>query len=103
MPGSTISAFGEPDDYQAALQGIGGFDLLVTGHGEFAAPLTRIALPHIDLLAGEENLSRIAFISLPQRLIKISLPAQSNVSIFFGRDPLPLRRDGHRLRRPVLA
>jgi AraC-like DNA-binding protein len=87
MPGSTISTFGEPDDYQAALQGESGFNLVVTGRGEFRAQLTRIAGPRIHLLAGEENLSRIAFISLPQRMVRVSLPVRRGTQMFSGGIP----------------
>jgi AraC-like DNA-binding protein len=87
MPGSSVSAFGEPDDYEAALRVESGFDLLVTGRGEFRAQLTRISLPRIHLLAGEENLSRIAYISLPQRMVRVSLPVRSGTRLFWEGNP----------------
>lgn len=84
MPGSMISVFGEPDEYQAELQRDGGFDLLVTGRGKFWAQLSRVALPRIKLVAGEENLSRIGFISLPQQMVRVSLPVRAGTLLFWG-------------------
>jgi hypothetical protein len=87
MPGSTISAFGEPDDYQAELRRDGGFDLLVTGRGEFWAQLSRVELSRIKLVAGEESLSRISFISLPQQMVRVSLPARAGTLLFWDGIP----------------
>jgi AraC-like DNA-binding protein len=84
MPGSTVSTFGEPDDYQAALRADAGMDFLVTGRGEFRARLTRIALDRMSLVSGEETLSRIAFISLGPRMVRVSLPVRGGASLFRG-------------------
>ena len=82
MPGSTISVFGEPDDYQSALRSDGGFELLVTGRGEFRAELIRIELPRMHLVVGVESVARVAFISQPDRLVRISLPLRSGTAMF---------------------
>jgi AraC-like DNA-binding protein len=87
MPGTTTSGFGEPDDYQAALRRNSDLNLLVTGRGEFRAQLTRISLPHIHLLAGEEDLSRIAFIRLPERMVRVSLPVRRATQLFWNGIP----------------
>lgn len=87
MPGSTISVFGDPDDYQAALREDGAVDLLVTGRGAFRARLTRLRLVRMHLLAGEESLARIAFIRSAPRLVRISLPLRNNTSMFLGEIP----------------
>jgi AraC-like DNA-binding protein len=84
MPGSTVSVFGEPDDYEAALRADAGVDFLVTGRGEFRARLTRISLDRMNLLSGEETLSRIAFISLAPRMARVSLPVRSGASLLWG-------------------
>lgn len=84
MPGSTTSVFSEPDDYQAALRRDGEFDLIVTGHGRFMAELTRIELARMHLVAGVENLARIAFISLPSNQVRIALPLRSGEPLFSG-------------------
>ena len=82
MPGSTVSVFGKPDEYEAALRTDAAVDLLVTGRGEFRAHLTRIALNHMNLLAGKETLSRIAFIRLDPRIVRVSLPVQGDATLF---------------------
>ena len=82
MPESTVSVFGDPYDYRTALRGDGGADLVVTGHGEFRARLTRIVLSRMQLMAGEEDLPRIAFISLAAHLVRVSLPVRGGASMF---------------------
>ncbi len=89
MPGSTISSFGEPDDYQAALRRQGGFDLLVTGQGEFGAQLAQISLARVDLVAGQENLARIAFIDVAPSRVRVLLPTRGDVSMVC--DGIPVR------------
>ncbi len=74
MPGSTISAFGDPDEYQTELQRDGNCNYLVTSIGGFQAQLIRITLLRMRLLAGQENQSRIAFFSVPQTMIRVSMP-----------------------------
>ena len=44
MPGSVMSVFSEPDDFEAALGEEGCLGLLITGRGLFQARLTQIAL-----------------------------------------------------------
>jgi AraC-like DNA-binding protein len=73
MSGSTTSVFSEPDDYQAALQRDGGFELVVTGRGKFRAELTRIALHRMQLVAGVESLARLAYITTPTHLVRVAL------------------------------
>lgn len=84
MPGSTTSVFGEQDDYQAALRLDAEVDLLVIGRGEFQARLTRIVLPHLSISAGDEHLARIALITLPSHLMRVSLPVRGRSSLLWG-------------------
>jgi AraC-like DNA-binding protein len=81
MLGSTRSLFGEQDDYQAALQHDGGFDLVVTGQGEFRAELIRSELPRTLLVAGVEQIARVAFVTLPRRMVRIALPTRGGGSL----------------------
>jgi AraC family transcriptional regulator, ethanolamine operon transcriptional activator len=74
MPGSLTSVFSEPEDYEAALREWACPGLLVTGSGAFRARLTRIALHHLRLSAGEEHLSRIMLVAVPPGMILIALP-----------------------------
>jgi AraC-like DNA-binding protein len=84
MPGSTVSVFGKPDEYETALRAAGRVDLLITGCGEFRAHLTGIALDHMTLLSGKETVSRIAFIRLGSRMVRVSLPIRDGASLFWG-------------------
>jgi hypothetical protein len=81
MPSSTRSIFSEPSRYQSALRRDGGFELTVTGSGNFKAELTRIELSRMLLTAGMENLSRIGFIKVPHRQVRVLLPPQSGTAL----------------------
>jgi AraC-like DNA-binding protein len=74
MPGSVISVFSEPDDFQAALREDGLLNLLITGSGQFRARLTQVTLHHLRLPAGDEYLSRIAFVAVPADTLVVTLP-----------------------------
>jgi hypothetical protein len=102
MPSSSTSVFSEPDDYQAELQRVIGFVLTVAGAGDFRAVLTRIDLPRIHLMAGEENLARLAIISPPSHTMRVALPPQCDGTV--SSDGIPSRGDeivihgpGHRV------
>jgi AraC-like DNA-binding protein len=82
MPGSVTSVFSEPTDFEAALRQEGVLGLLVTGHGEFRARLTQVALHRLRLSAAEEQLARIAFVAVPADMILVSLP--------IGDRPVPI-------------
>jgi hypothetical protein len=91
MPSSSTSVFSQPQDYQNELRRVIGFELTVGGTGDFSAALTRINLPHIQLMAGEENVARLAVISLPSQTVRVSLPPQHSGTVF--SDGVPLRED----------
>src|SRR5262249_14730457 len=74
MPGSVISLFSEPDEFQAALREDGLLNLLVTGSGQFRARLTQVTLHRLRLSAGDEYLSRIAFVAVPADRFLVTLP-----------------------------
>jgi hypothetical protein len=65
MPGSVTLAFGEPQDFQAALREDGVLSLLVTARGQFRARLMQVTLHSLRLSAGDEHLPRIAFVAAP--------------------------------------
>jgi len=69
MPGSVISLFSDLDEFQAALREDGLLNLLVTGSGQFRAWLTHVTLHHLRLSAGDEYLSRIAFVGLDPTVV----------------------------------
>jgi AraC-like DNA-binding protein len=74
MPGSVVSAFGEQEDYEAALRVEGCTGLVITGQGQFRAQLTQIRLRRLRLTAAEERLSRIAFIVVPVDMTIVAFP-----------------------------
>jgi AraC-like DNA-binding protein len=74
VPGSVTSAFTEPEDFEAALRAEGCRGLLIIGHGRFRARLTQIALNVLRLSATEEELSRIAFLAVPNDVILLMIP-----------------------------
>jgi AraC-like DNA-binding protein len=80
--GSTFS-FSDPDAYAAAF-GDTCVDLTITGAGDFKAWLTRRKLKHLEVYRCCENLSRIAYISLPPGSIFLSFPIGNGSSRFGG-------------------
>jgi len=84
MPGSVMSVFSEADEFQAALRADGVLNLLVTGHGQFRARLTRVTLDHIHLSADDEYLARIAFIAMPADTLFVSLPSDDQPGLIWN-------------------
>ena len=82
MPGSSTSVFCEAEHFEAALREEGHLHLLVTGQGAFRARLTQIALQHLRLSAGEEQLPRIVLVAVPAEMILVVLPV--------GDEPMPI-------------
>ncbi|MBV8736412.1 MAG: helix-turn-helix transcriptional regulator [Alphaproteobacteria bacterium] len=71
MPGSIASVFSEAEDFETALGQEGCLGLLVTGRGSFRARLTQIALHRLRLSDVEEQLTRIAFVSVPAGILLV--------------------------------
>lgn len=84
MPGSGTSQFSEAADFEAALREEGAQGLVVAGRGRFAARLTRVALIHANLAAGEERLSRIAFFAAPADSVLISFSLDDESRLILG-------------------
>ena len=74
MPGSVSSVFGNPANFQEALSKDGMLSLVIIGRGRFRARLTQVVLNDMRLAAGEEELSRIAFVAVPADTVLVSLP-----------------------------
>jgi AraC-like DNA-binding protein len=68
MPSSSTSTFGELDEFEAALRTQTDVDLLVTEQGRFRGRLTQVALHQVHLVAADETVPRIAFISIRRDL-----------------------------------
>jgi AraC-like DNA-binding protein len=84
VPRTFASVFSEPDDFQASLRDEGVVGFLVTGRGQFRARLTQIALHRLRLAAGEEELSRVVFVTVPADMVLVSLPIGGRPSPVWG-------------------
>jgi len=84
MPGSVTSLFSEPDEFQAALREDGVLNLLITESGQFRARLTQVTLHHLRLSAGDECLSRIAFVAVPGDTLLVFLPFGDRLAPILG-------------------
>jgi AraC-like DNA-binding protein len=83
MPGSGTGTFIDPDDYQASLSHL-RIDLLVTSQGAFNARLTWATLHHLQLLHSEEEIPRIAYVSLTPALVFVAFAARPNPPMLWG-------------------
>ena len=72
MPGSRASVFGEAEDFEAVLGGVGVVRLLILGPGQFRARVTQVGLDRLRLAAVEETQSRIAFVVVPMGTVLVS-------------------------------
>jgi AraC-like DNA-binding protein len=84
VPRTFTSLFSEPDDFQTAVSEEGVVGFLVTGRGQFRARLTQIALHRLRLAAGEEELPRVAFVTVPADMVLVSLPIGGRPSPIWG-------------------
>lgn len=84
MPESVTSVFTEPADFAAAMAREGCRCLVITGQGQFRARLTWVALHSLRLAAGEEHLSRIAFVTVPDQMTLVALPSRTPPSPMWG-------------------
>jgi AraC-like DNA-binding protein len=84
MLSSTTGVFSEPDDFQEAMREYGCKSLVASGHGLFRARLTRVALHRLRLLSADETLERIAFFSVPDDAIFVSVPVGDHLPPIWG-------------------
>jgi len=84
MPGSRASVFGEAEEFQAALSADGVGEVLFTGRGQFCARMTQVRLERLRLAAVEETQSRVAFITVPRRMVLVSFPVNEGPSPIWG-------------------
>jgi AraC-like DNA-binding protein len=83
MPESGTGTFIEPDAYQAGLRQV-RIDLVVTSRGAFKARLTWATLHHLHLLRSEEDLPRIAYVSLDPSLVFVALAPRPDLPMLWG-------------------
>jgi AraC-like DNA-binding protein len=73
--------FVSPDAYSAAI-GTGKVEFFVTSRGEFKGQLTHLNIGCLHVLRAKENLSRIAFHTLPPAHVYISFSTNRTLSMF---------------------
>jgi len=83
MPGSGTGTFIDPDDYQASLRQV-RIDLLAISQGALKAKLTWATLHHLQLLRCEEDLPRIAYVSLPPGLVFVGFATRPDLPMLWG-------------------
>jgi len=79
--GTTI--FNDASDYQASIRGA-KFNIAFNSQRAFEARLTSVELRHLRLLHGQENLPRVAHISLPLDSVFIALPIINDPPLIYG-------------------
>jgi AraC-like DNA-binding protein len=85
------ATFTDAEDFVSALRET-RIELVVTSPGGFWARLSRVVLPHLDLVAVSESLPRIAYLALKPERVCVSFPLRSDLSSVWGG--VSLRR-GH--------
>jgi AraC-like DNA-binding protein len=83
MLGTVLSVFSDAHDLKAALREGGDVDLVTASIGEFRAHVSQIWLLHMRLLTCEERVSRIAFISVPPNMVRVTLPPKPKASLMW--------------------
>jgi AraC-like DNA-binding protein len=83
MPGSGTGTFIDPDDYQASLRQA-RIELVVTSRGSFNARLTWVTFHHLQLLHSEEDLPRIAYVSLAPELVFVGFATRPDPPMLWG-------------------
>src|SRR3984957_13705926 len=81
MLGSALSVFSKSIDFHAALREVGDVDLIPARGGKFWARMSQIWLLHMRLIRCEERNPRIAFISIPPNMVRVTLPPNPDVSL----------------------
>jgi AraC-like DNA-binding protein len=76
MPSSGTSTYVDPEDYQSLYRGAHVNLVLSRGVG-FRARQTWVEFAHLHLLRNEENLPRVAYISLPPGRVYVGFPKES--------------------------
>ena len=83
MAGGDTATFTDPDDYRARVIGA-SINLVLTGDGEFEAQLTWIDLPRLRLVHCQENVSRIAFVTVVPGTVLVAFPTSRNPPQIWG-------------------
>ena len=86
MPATGSSIYTDADRYQACIRDT--LDLLVLHPTDFNARLTWVELPELSLLRAEEGLPRIAYMTLPTRLVFVTFLTQRGTPLIHGGSEL---------------
>ena len=76
-------SFDDPEDYESALHDA-RVELVVSRQGGFRACLSRVALPHLQLVACSETLPRIAYVAMPFERVCITFPTRADSPLIWG-------------------
>ena len=83
MPAIGTTTFSDPSVFQADFRGA-TINLVFTGPGIFSARLTSVSLPHLELHSVQENLARIAYVSLPSKYVNFTFATRTEPSPIWG-------------------
>jgi AraC-like DNA-binding protein len=83
MPSSGTSTYVDPDDYQAMFRE-GRINLVLARAAGFKARQTWVEFGHLHLLRSEENLPRIAYVSLAPERMFVGFPKDSGSLPIWG-------------------
>ena len=83
MPGSGTGTFIDLDDYQAGLRQL-RIGFLATSQGSFNTHLTWATLHRMQLLHSEEDLPRIAYVSLAPELVFVGFTTRPDPPMFWS-------------------
>ena len=89
MPGSGTWSFADPDDYRERLERAGA-TLVITDRGVFKARLTWATLHQLHLQRNEEELPRIAHVSLTPALVFVGFTTRPDPPMLWGGVELPI-------------
>jgi AraC-like DNA-binding protein len=100
MPGGGTSTFVDPGDHQAGLSPV-RIDFLAISRGALKVDLTWATLHHLQLLHSEEDLPRIAYVSLTPMLIFVGFTTRPDPPMRWGGvelqpDDIILHSEGER-------
>ncbi len=83
MPATGTTAFSDPSVFQADFRGA-TVNLVFTGPGIFSARVTSVSLPHLELHSVQEQLARIAYVSLPSKSVNFTFATRTDPPPIWG-------------------
>src|SRR5271154_3189858 len=89
MPTGGTTKFTDADDYHAGVRGA-KFHFVFSCQRDFEARLTWVELRHLCLLRGQENLPRVAHVSLTPDSVFVEFPTRHNAPLIYNGVELQL-------------